>query len=190
MYWVQANGNESINAPHYWSAHWMIPLTKGQWCRKRSHIDGLVQERRNSTANALELRLSCTNPSISWRHYVFAIFLWILPGVPTLLLHTLWDAPQRPVAVRSRYLRAFRSRLLTRGGGPFLQMAGSKPPTQTWRSQVLYGRVWGNAGGYCILNGTIPAIFQWHIYKAARRGTGIGVKTPYNISDILYYRFV
>ena len=26
-------------------------------------IDGLVQEGRNSTANALELRLSCTNPS-------------------------------------------------------------------------------------------------------------------------------
>ena len=28
------------------------------------HIDGLVQERRNSIANALELHLSCTNPSI------------------------------------------------------------------------------------------------------------------------------
>ena len=27
-------------------------------------IDGLVQERRNSIANALELRLSCTNPWI------------------------------------------------------------------------------------------------------------------------------
>ena len=27
------------------------------------HIDGLVQERRNSIANALELRLSSTNPS-------------------------------------------------------------------------------------------------------------------------------
>ena len=27
-------------------------------------IDGLVQERRNSSANALELRLSCTNPLI------------------------------------------------------------------------------------------------------------------------------
>ena len=26
------------------------------------YIDGLVQERRNSIANALELRLSCTNP--------------------------------------------------------------------------------------------------------------------------------
>ena len=27
------------------------------------HIDGLVQERCNSSALALELRLSCTNPS-------------------------------------------------------------------------------------------------------------------------------
>ena len=30
----------------------------------RDNIDRLVQERRNSIANALELRLSCTNPSI------------------------------------------------------------------------------------------------------------------------------
>ena len=29
-----------------------------------SHFDGLVQERRNSSALAMELRLSCTNPSI------------------------------------------------------------------------------------------------------------------------------
>ena len=28
------------------------------------HSDGLVQERRNSSALAMELRLSCTNPSI------------------------------------------------------------------------------------------------------------------------------
>ena len=28
------------------------------------HVDGLAQERRNSIANALEFRLSCTNPSI------------------------------------------------------------------------------------------------------------------------------
>ena len=28
------------------------------------HLDGFVQERRNSIANALELRLSGTNPSI------------------------------------------------------------------------------------------------------------------------------
>ena len=32
------------------------------------HIDGLVQERRNSIANAPELRLSCTNPSIYMHH--------------------------------------------------------------------------------------------------------------------------
>ena len=29
----------------------------------RQHSDGLVQERRNSNALAMELRLSCTNPS-------------------------------------------------------------------------------------------------------------------------------
>ena len=39
-------------------AHWGIS-DKDQY-----HIDGLVQERRNSSALAMELRLSCTNPSI------------------------------------------------------------------------------------------------------------------------------
>ena len=38
----------------------------GQTGTVRIHYDinGLVQERRNSIANALELRLSCTKPSI------------------------------------------------------------------------------------------------------------------------------
>ena len=31
------------------------------------HSDGLVQERRNAIANALELRLSCINPMVSVR---------------------------------------------------------------------------------------------------------------------------
>ena len=35
-------------------------------CKQCGQIDGLVQERRNSSALAMELRLSCTNPSISW----------------------------------------------------------------------------------------------------------------------------
>ena len=39
------------------SLYWLL------W-NKICDFDGLVQERRNSTANALELRLSCTNPSI------------------------------------------------------------------------------------------------------------------------------
>ena len=33
--------------------------------RSNDHFDGLVQERRNFIANALDLRLSCTNLSIS-----------------------------------------------------------------------------------------------------------------------------
>ena len=32
--------------------------------KKKVHIDGLVHERRNSIANALELHLSCTKPLI------------------------------------------------------------------------------------------------------------------------------
>ena len=36
------------------------------------HIDGLMQERRNSVTNALELRFSCTNPSI-WTFVIFVI---------------------------------------------------------------------------------------------------------------------
>ena len=31
--------------------------------KQQDILDGLVQERRNSIANTLELRLSCTNPS-------------------------------------------------------------------------------------------------------------------------------
>ena len=34
------------------------------WCVWCAHIDGLVQERCNSNALAMELHLSCTNPSI------------------------------------------------------------------------------------------------------------------------------
>ena len=36
------------------------------------YVDRLVQERRNSIANALELRLSCTNPSM----WVFTKWKW------------------------------------------------------------------------------------------------------------------
>ena len=34
--------------------------------KQTDHINGLVQERRNSIANAMELRLSCANPSTCW----------------------------------------------------------------------------------------------------------------------------
>ena len=45
-------------------SNWKLPWDK---YRDRQNTDGLVQERRNSTANALELRLACTNSSI-WRY--------------------------------------------------------------------------------------------------------------------------
>ena len=35
--------------------------------QNKHDIDGLVPERRNSIANALELRLSCINPSICFK---------------------------------------------------------------------------------------------------------------------------
>ena len=37
------------------------------------YIDALVQERRNCIANALELRFSCTNPSICAVEYLFEL---------------------------------------------------------------------------------------------------------------------
>ena len=36
------------------------------WIIYLSHIDGLMQTRRNSSALAMELRLSCTNPPTCW----------------------------------------------------------------------------------------------------------------------------
>ena len=55
-----------------------------------SNIDGLVQERRNSSALAMELRLFCTNPLIWWpslydgHHSITMIWnfhrIWIVTG--------------------------------------------------------------------------------------------------------------
>ena len=39
----------------------VIPNTNTLYSQYIDHFDGLVKERRNSIANALELRLSCTN---------------------------------------------------------------------------------------------------------------------------------
>ena len=58
---VQVNNNITIKAKHH------LPFVRGiHWCKGQEcgvYIDGLVQERCNSSANALELRLFCTNPS-------------------------------------------------------------------------------------------------------------------------------
>ena len=59
------NWHESNQLKQTLTAHFTILLPRMPysnlvlWC----HINGLVQERRNASALAMELRLSCTNPS-------------------------------------------------------------------------------------------------------------------------------
>ena len=48
-----------------------LPASTWFWprfCTVVAYVDGLVLQRRNSIANALELRLCCTNPSMYWVH--------------------------------------------------------------------------------------------------------------------------
>ena len=47
------------------------------FCDAQAYIDGLVQERRNSIANTLELRLSCTKPLI-WKVSLWRLCTWIM----------------------------------------------------------------------------------------------------------------
>ena len=63
------------------------------------YIDGLVQEWRNSSALAMELRLSCTNPSMSSYNHLLSYNLtwpktegkwWEFPWIPCFANHYLW----------------------------------------------------------------------------------------------------
>ena len=54
-----------IVGPTIWPWTWTPPIT-------HNHINGLVKERRNSTALIMELRLSCTKPSI-YKEYIKAV---------------------------------------------------------------------------------------------------------------------
>ena len=56
----------------------------------KSDISGLVQERRSSIANAMELRLSCTNPSICTitLHHAIRRFNFICSMITYSLLHS------------------------------------------------------------------------------------------------------
>ena len=72
------------------------------------HFNGLEQERGNSIANTLELRLSCTNPSI------YCVPLWKSPIIPLILLHlTCCEAghqqlqQDRPVRRRTHWRWSF-----------------------------------------------------------------------------------
>ena len=72
--------------------------------------DGLVQEGRNSIANTLELRLSCTNPSIccccEWQHILPLDCVMISPNcswIVRLSVSLYWCVSTRtPLRVRNR----------------------------------------------------------------------------------------
>ena len=64
---VLTHAHSHINVDGLVLTHWSYcSLALSQRCILKTiqHIDGLMQERRNPIANTLELRLSCTNPSI------------------------------------------------------------------------------------------------------------------------------
>ena len=78
------------NPPCYWFCvsviHQLLwfPFTKG------CDFDGFVQERCNSSALAMELRLSCTNPSIIWTilwHHFFIYYSKINSALPSGILN-------------------------------------------------------------------------------------------------------
>ena len=52
----------SLSGEYFWRK--MAAVQRNAMVFIRNNIDGLVQERRNSIASALELRLSCIGPSI------------------------------------------------------------------------------------------------------------------------------
>ena len=67
------------------STHWctekIISYAYPDIYSQQTHFDGLVQETRNSSALAMELRLSCTNPSIYGFRLIFTLgshrYIWV-----------------------------------------------------------------------------------------------------------------
>ena len=76
------------------------------------HIDGLVQGRRNSSALAMELRLSCTNPSIWYVNNGVKCWQSVSPTVSTkaFILH-LNDALTLNILVSVIIVKYFDTKL-------------------------------------------------------------------------------
>ena len=73
--------NQSKRLIEFWFTY---PLCS----KSTSQIDGLVQKRHNSIADALELRLSCTNP-LRWFHHKWASIVDIPHGISSSCLDPL-----------------------------------------------------------------------------------------------------
>ena len=59
----------------------MTRMSPWTFLRGSVYFDGLVQERRNSRALAMELRLSCTNPSIYSVYVEISCFVIVCQGI-------------------------------------------------------------------------------------------------------------
>ena len=88
-------------------------------------IHGLVQERRNSIANALELRCSCTNPS-KWYPYLI-LEVWV--DSDDLLPHAFCQVHLESFVVLSSFVDAAVAPLL-------------KPPVWRQRDDGTGGFAW------------------------------------------------
>ena len=88
-----------FNVIHGWDS-WKPHMCYGYtiWMHCRVYIDGLMQERHKSSALAMELHLSCTNPSI----YIIHVEMWwclILLLLPIQLQENTWIAVTIPLFV-------------------------------------------------------------------------------------------
>ena len=99
------------------SSHWLqeVVITSTQaswWQAQKTYCDGLVQDRWNSSALAMELCLSCTNPSIwSWETW-YNISWWQTPQTGSRVIALTNCVPQVKVQINihcynHRYLARF-----------------------------------------------------------------------------------
>ena len=80
-------GDKPLSEPRTVSLPTHICITRPQWVKfmpqsslsqgRKFHINGLVQERCNSSTLAMELRLSCINLSIWFRESQSCVFRWL-----------------------------------------------------------------------------------------------------------------
>ena len=75
------------------------------------YIDGLGQERRNSSASAMELRVSCTNPSILFIYiYIFTDYITVIALMSMhYLCFTDWDRDKMAYFVQTTFSDALSS---------------------------------------------------------------------------------
>ena len=84
-------GDKPLSEPMLVKSLTHICVTRPQWVKGFHDIDGLVQERHNSSALAVELRLSCTKPLISYMAHLAMTLQWNGHHLMTFTTYVLSD---------------------------------------------------------------------------------------------------